>query len=129
MIRRPPRSTLFPYTTLFRSLPSHFPLFLIRRDIGLWRGLSRCKEFGFRNCFRILWEFFAELFWLLLPNCFGNCFGLRFRIVWSVCMLYNHRLYRMNNLHNMDRLCLVFMLNVNRCTIRLFVTRYLRGRG
>src|SRR3712207_7002622 len=26
MIRRPPRSTLFPYTTLFRSLP--FPLLL-----------------------------------------------------------------------------------------------------
>src|SRR5256885_8160780 len=26
MIRRPPRSTLFPYTTLFRSLPStYFP--------------------------------------------------------------------------------------------------------
>src|SRR5258708_11591676 len=24
MIRRPPRSTLFPYTTLFRSLASHF---------------------------------------------------------------------------------------------------------
>src|SRR2546430_11365498 len=24
MIRRPPRSTLFPYTTLFRSLFSHF---------------------------------------------------------------------------------------------------------
>src|SRR5258708_22311978 len=24
MIRRPPRSTLFPYTTLFRSLPSSF---------------------------------------------------------------------------------------------------------
>src|SRR3712207_6947018 len=23
MIRRPPRSTLFPYTTLFRSLPAH----------------------------------------------------------------------------------------------------------
>src|SRR5216683_4512693 len=31
MIRRPPRSTLFPYTTLFRSpeVPSH-----LRRDIG-----------------------------------------------------------------------------------------------
>src|SRR5258706_5688796 len=27
MIRRPPRSTLFPYTTLFRSLP-----FLLARD-------------------------------------------------------------------------------------------------
>src|SRR2546430_8378739 len=25
MIRRPPRSTLFPYTTLFRSLESTFP--------------------------------------------------------------------------------------------------------
>src|SRR5258708_10528060 len=25
MIRRPPRSTLFPYTTLFRSLPRHCP--------------------------------------------------------------------------------------------------------
>src|SRR5471032_3561201 len=25
MIRRPPRSTLFPYTTLFRSMPSHKP--------------------------------------------------------------------------------------------------------
>src|SRR2546422_7395621 len=26
MIRRPPRSTLFPYTTLFRSPPSQLPL-------------------------------------------------------------------------------------------------------
>src|SRR5260221_8158265 len=26
MIRRPPRSTLFPYTTLFRSLPRSFPM-------------------------------------------------------------------------------------------------------
>src|SRR5260221_1049317 len=26
MIRRPPRSTLFPYTTLFRSLVMHFAL-------------------------------------------------------------------------------------------------------
>src|SRR5437867_9455479 len=26
MIRRPPRSTLFPYTTLFRSMPSVSPL-------------------------------------------------------------------------------------------------------
>src|SRR3712207_7104469 len=25
MIRRPPRSTLFPYTTLFRSLPANDP--------------------------------------------------------------------------------------------------------
>src|SRR3712207_6992781 len=26
MIRRPPRSTLFPYTTLFRSLAHHWPV-------------------------------------------------------------------------------------------------------
>src|SRR2546422_1801046 len=26
MIRRPPRSTLFPYTTLFRSKPYHIPV-------------------------------------------------------------------------------------------------------
>src|SRR5256885_11766306 len=29
MIRRPPRSTLFPYTTLFRSVPGH-----VERAIG-----------------------------------------------------------------------------------------------
>src|SRR2546430_8189454 len=32
MIRRPPRSTLFPYTTLFRS-----------RDHGPWRGYRRSR--------------------------------------------------------------------------------------
>src|SRR3712207_8742485 len=37
MIRRPPRSTLFPYTTLFRSLPD-----LLRR------GLDRLKRLGGR---------------------------------------------------------------------------------
>src|SRR5688572_32486364 len=35
MIRRPPRSTLFPYTTLFRSTP----IALFRRDRGeVWRA-------------------------------------------------------------------------------------------
>src|SRR3989442_7252472 len=32
MIRRPPRSTLFPYTTLFRSA------LLIKQGCGLWGG-------------------------------------------------------------------------------------------
>src|SRR5256886_16980537 len=59
MIRRPPRSTLFPYTTLFRSgggelvrLPDHerlkrIPLVERRgRDTGLVDGrrLARCHE-------------------------------------------------------------------------------------
>src|SRR3712207_8301911 len=32
MIRRPPRSTLFPYTTLFRSLPGGQPAPRVRRQ-------------------------------------------------------------------------------------------------
>src|SRR3712207_8425855 len=41
MIRRPPRSTLFPYTTLFRSLPA--------RDFRLWIAIhevSHRVQFG-----------------------------------------------------------------------------------
>src|SRR3712207_8599767 len=34
MIRRPPRSTLFPYTTLFRS----------QHDVDLFRGLMAMRE-------------------------------------------------------------------------------------
>src|SRR3712207_7334881 len=34
MIRRPPRSTLFPYTTLFRSYVSSF--YVIGRHFGAW---------------------------------------------------------------------------------------------
>src|SRR3712207_3697589 len=49
MIRRPPRSTLFPYTTLFRSLaaayaivlgardPSSFPALILIEPVGLVR--------------------------------------------------------------------------------------------
>src|SRR3712207_8825138 len=35
MIRRPPRSTLFPYTTLFRSLALPFDLVLMLGVLGL----------------------------------------------------------------------------------------------
>src|SRR3989442_3315441 len=44
MIRRPPRSTLFPYTTLFRSL--HGPL--IEADCRA-HGPSRQPAIGFRS--------------------------------------------------------------------------------
>src|SRR5690348_17692720 len=37
MIRRPPRSTLFPYTTLFRSRRSAAR----RRPAGFWRAAAR----------------------------------------------------------------------------------------
>src|SRR2546430_4920857 len=39
MIRRPPRSTLFPYTTLFRSMPPLRSLSRRDRIAGLDRGL------------------------------------------------------------------------------------------
>src|SRR2546422_3842971 len=39
MIRRPPRSTLFPYTTLFRSLSKHSQAFVQARTAKrLYRG-------------------------------------------------------------------------------------------
>src|SRR3712207_7928788 len=43
MIRRPPRSTLFPYTTLFRSGPGTPVLEAMTRDVpsvGHWRPLE-----------------------------------------------------------------------------------------
>src|SRR5260370_24999549 len=44
MIRRPPRSTLFPYTTLFRSLKTLRP----KPESKDWRGARSFSAFGFR---------------------------------------------------------------------------------
>src|SRR5688572_32298704 len=47
MIRRPPRSTLFPYTTLFRSYP------LSSRFATAWSGWSgrdKCQTFSTFGC-------------------------------------------------------------------------------
>src|SRR2546429_6240232 len=50
MIRRPPRSTLFPYTTLFRSqrISVHFTPLSGRRRLGRidrnWSGLARNRS-------------------------------------------------------------------------------------
>src|SRR3712207_8712195 len=38
MIRRPPRSTLFPYTTLFRSLSQGTPMLLGGDELGRSQG-------------------------------------------------------------------------------------------
>src|SRR5258708_27006862 len=40
MIRRPPRSTLFPYTTLFRSVAAFAFSGAIGRDVGPWDRAS-----------------------------------------------------------------------------------------
>src|SRR3712207_8381645 len=43
MIRRPPRSTLFPYTTLFRSEPQHGPALQGEQRVRLRAGdRERC---------------------------------------------------------------------------------------
>src|SRR5258708_20961781 len=54
MIRRPPRSTLFPYTTLFRSAPIHLIDAHTGKDCGppfgqsqfdaQWHGASNCDR-------------------------------------------------------------------------------------
>src|SRR2546430_10347739 len=47
MIRRPPRSTLFPYTTLFRSLARTLGAALVfRRDVGLSSAIPRAGAGG-----------------------------------------------------------------------------------
>src|SRR3712207_4795288 len=43
MIRRPPRSTLFPYTTLFRSIPGANPgqrIMVLRQPVGVCAAIT-----------------------------------------------------------------------------------------
>src|SRR5258708_31896679 len=54
MIRRPPRSTLFPYTTLFRSpgpctIPERLPASTRLRIYSVLRRLSACGGAEFRE--------------------------------------------------------------------------------
>src|SRR3989475_4606927 len=46
MIRRPPRSTLFPYTTLFRSSAMHITasVFVNDHESGLWQDILEWLE-------------------------------------------------------------------------------------
>src|SRR2546422_6274886 len=58
MIRRPPRSTLFPYTTLFRSHADHsihpFPHLLdVRDENNLWEAISQPAQQGGRKSTRL----------------------------------------------------------------------------
>src|SRR3972149_10349056 len=50
MIRRPPRSTLFPYTTLFRSQPES-DLIL---ETKLWIGKTEMRLRNYENALQIL---------------------------------------------------------------------------
>src|SRR2546421_9217939 len=47
MIRRPPRSTLFPYTTLFRSLALHLLTQSVHHTLALAHPLFGCLDHFF----------------------------------------------------------------------------------
>src|SRR5436189_4037710 len=53
MIRRPPRSTLFPYTTLFRSMP-------VKTDRKDARGIAQLMRLGWFRPVRISWAMRSE---------------------------------------------------------------------
>src|SRR2546430_13617563 len=54
MIRRPPRSTLFPYTTLFRSLPQGLALVILDRvSLALGHDVDRRAVEGGRDLARV----------------------------------------------------------------------------
>src|SRR2546430_5243483 len=49
MIRRPPRSTLFPYTTLFRSDPDHFDIVVVGDKSQIEAGIKALGEGPIRS--------------------------------------------------------------------------------
>src|SRR5256885_11867594 len=57
MIRRPPRSTLFPYTTLFRSLISVFTL-QVRHSLAPWQVKIAFNPFFYYGAYLVLVDFF-----------------------------------------------------------------------
>src|SRR5256884_8826244 len=110
MIRRPPRSTLFPYTTLFRSL-------------SLARATTRSREFAVRAAIgatrgRLLAQLLAE--GLILAT-IGGIGGL-FLAKWSL-----HSIVRIEALHlprvaeiRLDSIVLAFTLALSIATVVLF---------
>src|SRR5256885_12806023 len=64
MIRRPPRSTLFPYTTLFRSANPRMSSFEFKQSMETWRNLwGNCYaeiEMNGRGQVTALWPWRAD---------------------------------------------------------------------
>ena len=87
MIRRPPRSTLFPYTTLFRSI---CPIFPVRRIVvtfifGLIHG------FGFATVLSELNLPTADFAWALLQFNVGLEIGQLIVVVIATTVLFGLR--------------------------------------
>ena len=79
MIRRPPRSTLFPYTTLFRSAGFNTPLF----DLG---GLASNCDFSQKEEIYLLENYFEKKIddKLLLQYNSLKCASLLRETMWSM---------------------------------------------
>src|SRR5687768_17643060 len=54
MIRRPPRSTLFPYTTLFRSLVARAASSMRLVTIWGWLSMATCEDLDTSTILRML---------------------------------------------------------------------------
>src|SRR2546430_6565897 len=69
MIRRPPRSTLFPYTTLFRSAPSHAGALcrpLLRGDCMTDQEAAARAKASYARC-SVATEFFEAFYRRFFP--------------------------------------------------------------
>src|SRR5256885_3735200 len=60
MIRRPPRSTLFPYTTLFRSALNIDPNNIANATFMKGKGCIDCNKTGYRGRFGIFEVFVVD---------------------------------------------------------------------
>src|SRR5262245_64390492 len=86
MIRRPPRSTLFPYTTLFRSGAVSKPAGILNPadttlppgTVGAWRGNIRTVEFAPAIGWDVLMVYFFSIKMRGLPS--GSVQSQRIRV-------------------------------------------------
>jgi len=83
MIRRPPRSTLFPYTTLFRSMKSFAVARHSNQRKECWQGLSRSYARYFAEFLSS--SFLDHLGLLDLPTCVGLRYG---RLIFSLPRIF-----------------------------------------
>src|SRR2546427_13107095 len=63
MIRRPPRSTLFPYTTLFRS-PDYYNVEMMLKSLSFWEKADETRQHEYAmqggRCFRVMRQLVTE---------------------------------------------------------------------
>src|SRR3712207_8838209 len=85
MIRRPPRSTLFPYTTLFRSCQSVMRVMRTVAPAAIWVGLVLVTAIGLGH------------FGYLIPG--GPIFSRRFATFWLFYLPGDRKSTRLNSSH------------------------------